>query len=71
MESSEQPFAFTGSPSVTFTPLFKATTRLVLDYAEPVEETVTSRAVRVMKVKIPTDYEDFESKKMFVEKFNV
>jgi hypothetical protein len=66
MESSEQPFAFTGSPSVTFTPDFTPTTRLVMDYVEPTEETVTSRAVRIQKVKIPSDYEDFESESLFV-----
>ncbi|KAI6176850.1 hypothetical protein M3Y97_00843300 [Aphelenchoides bicaudatus] len=64
VESSEQPFAFTGSPSVTFSPDFTPTTRLVHDYAEPRDtETVTSRAVRIMKVRIPTDYEDFEKQK--------
>lgn len=62
IESSEQPFSFTGSPSGTFTSEFTSATPLAYDYAEPGDQdTSTNRAVRVMKVKIPTDYEEFES----------
>ncbi|KAI6235284.1 hypothetical protein M3Y95_00035300 [Aphelenchoides besseyi] len=63
-ESGEQPFTYTGSPSATYTIETTTTPRVELDYAEPLdsnERAVTSKAVRISRVRIPTDYDEFNA----------
>ncbi|KAI6201554.1 Jud-4 [Aphelenchoides besseyi] len=61
-ESGEQPFTYTGSPSATNTIEMTTTPRIELDYVEPLdsnERAITSKAIRISRVRIPTDYDQF------------